>query len=140
SFNYKSDPLKLLALQHPDLIINISASPFNKNKKKERYNVLRKDASDFNLPMVYVNQVGAHTDLIFDGRSLVLNKDGTVAMELPSFEESLKVYDTDLDYPPLESRQDDDTELLYKALILGIRYYFSKMGFSKALLGSSGGI
>jgi NAD+ synthase (glutamine-hydrolysing) len=140
SFNYKSDPLKFLALQNPDLIINISASPFNKNKKKERYNVLRKDASDFKLPMVYVNQVGVHTDLIFDGRSLVLNNDGSVAMELPSFEESLQVYDTTVNYPPLESRQDDDTELLYQALLFGIRDYFSKMGFSKALLGSSGGI
>ena len=140
SFNYKSDPLEFLINQSPDLIINISASPFNKNKKDDRYKVLRHDAATFKMPLVYVNQVGAHNDLIFDGHSLVLNNDGTVAMEMPSFAESIAVYDTELNYPGNELREDDDTELLHRALVFGLSDYFRKMGFKKAVIGSSGGI
>jgi NAD+ synthase (glutamine-hydrolysing) len=140
SFNYKSDPLEFLVQQSPDMIINISASPFNKNKKDERYDVLRKDASSFKLPLVYVNQVGANTDLVFDGHSLVLNANGSIALEMPSFEEAMAYYDTEETYSDLELQEADDTELLYKSLILGIRDYFRKLGFKNAILGSSGGI
>jgi NAD+ synthase (glutamine-hydrolysing) len=140
SFNYKSDPLEFLVAENPDLIINISASPFNKNKKNERYLVLKHDAASLKLPLVYVNQVGVHTDLVFDGHSLVLNADGSVAMELPSFEESLMIYDTEKTYEKGEISPGDDMDLLYRALKFGIKDFFGKTGFTNAVLGSSGGI
>lgn len=140
SFSYKTNPLKELAAFHPDIMINISASPFNKGKVRERYEIIEREVKAHGLPMVYVNQVGVHTDLIFDGNSMVVNGDGTIALQLPAFEEAIAYYDTAAaqTHKPLETL--GDIESLHRALVFGTREYFSKMGFTKAVLGSSGGI
>lgn len=139
-FSYTQDPLKNLSAFHPELIINISASPFNADKEKTRYEILRNQAVNFKMPLLYVNQVGAHTDLIFDGNSLFINADGSIAKQLRSFDEELAYIDLNAVQNKNEFEEKDRVEQMHKALVFGIRDYFSKMGFKKAVLGSSGGI
>jgi NAD+ synthase (glutamine-hydrolysing) len=136
---YKISPLRELAKLNPDLVINLSASPFSYNQEDFRKNILIKNALTYNLPIVYVNQVGAHTELIFDGGSFFLTADGKIPFEMNYFEEDFGIVDTDNP----EKREQPKTgyiEKIYKALVLGIRDYFRKMGFKKATLGLSGGI
>ncbi len=136
---YKISPLRELAKLNPDLVINLSASPFSYNQEDSRKNILIKNALTYNLPIVYVNQVGAHTELIFDGGSFFLTADGKIPFEMNYFEEDFGIVDTDNP----EKREQPKTgyiEKIYKALVLGIRDYFRKMGFKKATLGLSGGI
>lgn len=139
-FSYKQDPLKLLSQHQPQLIINLSASPYNSGKVKTRYEILKNQCLQFNLPMVYVNQVGAHTDLIFDGNSYYINNDGSIGLELPPFQESIQYIDTELSINSQENFYEDRIEGLYKALVFGIKDYFNKMNFKTVVLGSSGGI
>jgi len=108
---------------------------------------LRDNATRYNLPLFYVNQVGAQTELIFDGGSLVYDKTGKLVDELPYFEECLTYYtladdsSVTLEQPAtLQSERPADIEQIYQAVILGIKDYFFKSGFSKAILGLSGGI
>lgn len=140
SFSYKTNPLQELAAFHPDIMINISASPFNKGKVKERYEIIGREVKAHGIPMVYVNQVGVHTDLIFDGNSMVVNGDGTIALQMPAFEEGIAYYDTAVGQSHKSLVTQGDIESLHTALVFGIREYFGKMGFTKAVLGSSGGI
>lgn len=139
-FSYTQDPLKNLSAFNPQLILNISASPFNADKEKTRYEILRNQAVNFKLPLVYVNQVGAHTDLIFDGNSLFINANGSIAKQLKSFEEELAYVDFNDKQKESLFEEKERIEQLHKALVFGLRDYFSKMGFTKAVLGSSGGI
>ena len=139
-FSYTEDPLKNLSVFNPQLILNISASPFNADKEKTRYEILRNQAVNFKLPLLYVNQVGAHTDLIFDGNSLFINANGSIAKQLKSFDEELAYVDFNETQPEQLFEEKERIEQLHKALVFGIRDYFSKMGFTKAVLGSSGGI
>ncbi len=139
-FDYLDNPLKELSLLSPELLINISASPFNLGKKAERLSVLQVQASAYNLPLVYVNQTGVHSDLIFDGNSLVLDARGEIIIELPVFKDSIAYYNTETAYTPLKTEQVSDIESLYGALVYGIKDFFAKTGFKKAVLGSSGGI
>ncbi len=139
-FSYTQDPLKNLSAFNPQLIINISASPFNADKEKVRYEILKNQAANFKMPLIYVNQVGAHTDLIFDGNSLFLNNDGTIAKQLKSFDEEIAFIELEKPQPHHDFEEKDRIDQLHKALIYGIKEYFSKMGFTKAILGSSGGI
>ncbi len=139
-FSYTQDPLKNLSAFNPQLILNISASPFNADKEKTRYEILRNQAVNFKLPLVYVNQVGAHTDLIFDGNSLFINANGSIAKQLKSFEEELAYVDFNDKQKNLYLKKRNALNKLHKALVFGLRDYFSKMGFTKAVLGSSGGI
>lgn len=139
-FDYLDNPLKELSVHGPELLINISASPFNLGKKAERLSVLRAQASGYKLPLVYVNQTGVHSDLIFDGNSLVLNAEGETILELPVFSESIVCFDTDTHYPALISEDKSETGILYDALVFGIKDFFAKTGFKKAVIGSSGGI
>ncbi len=139
-FSYTQDPLKNLSVFKPELIINISASPFNADKEKTRYEILRNQAINFKMPLLYVNQVGAHTDLIFDGNSLFINADGSIAKQLKSFDEELTYVDLNSVQMKSNFEEKERIEQLHKALVFGIKDYFSKMGFTKAILGSSGGI
>ncbi len=139
-FSYTEDPLKNLSAHHPQLIINISASPFNADKEKQRYEILKHQAENFNLPLLYVNQVGAHTDLIFDGNSMFLNADGSIACQLRSFGEELAFVDIAQPQPSGQFMDENRIEKLYNALVFGLKDYFEKMKFSRAVLGSSGGI
>jgi len=142
-------PMDELMSQQPTFMINIAASPFNYMHAENRKRVLHRSAKRYNLPMFYVNHVGAQTELIFDGGSLVMNKDGNIVTELAYFEEDFNVFE--LDWVKTARAVPFESEVLFtspeiyisrihKALITGIRDYFRKLGFSKAVLGLSGGI
>lgn len=141
SFDYENNPLQNLLADAPDLIINISASPYNSGKFAARLNVLGRHCKETGLKLIYVNQTGVHTDLIFDGRSLVMNENGEVIQSLPAFETAIEVFDTEASYDVIkDTGTDDGIAALHNALVFGLREYFGKMGFKKAVLGSSGGI
>lgn len=136
---YKISPLKELSKLNPDFVINISASPFSFNQENWRKNILVKNAVRYSLPILYVNQVGAQTELIFDGGSFFINREGIIQNELKYFDEDFCVIDTNnTNISKVETP--DYIEKIYSALILGIRDYFKKTGFTKAVLGLSGGI
>lgn len=136
---YQLSPLHELSLLNPDLVINISASPFSYNQENWRKNILVKNAIKYQIPIVYANQVGAQTELIFDGGSFFINKKGEIQEELNYFQEDFRLIDTGSSTHNIQPKS-DYIEKIYHALILGIRDYFSKMGFKKATLGLSGGI
>lgn len=140
---YNACPMDELIKQQPHLMINIAASPFNYNQQKTRKNILQQNCQKYNLPLFYVNQVGAQTELVFDGGSMVLNKEGKTLAQLNYFEEEVKVFDFEnmaLVYANNTDTQPTDIEQIYHALVLGIKDYFQKSGFTKAILGLSGGI
>lgn len=144
---YKRFPLDELKQCHPDLVINIAASPFYYNQGMVRRKVLRENALKYGLPVVYVNHVGAQTELIFDGGSMVCDTGGNIRESLALFSEDFKVVDINELYyrqePAAEVEIPEsivDIGLVYQALVTGIRDYFGKMGFKKAILGLSGGI
>jgi NAD+ synthase (glutamine-hydrolysing) len=136
---YQLSPLKELSRLNPDLVINLSASPFSYNQENWRKNILIKNASKYHLPILYVNQVGAQTELVFDGGSFYLDQNGTIQEELNYFREDFRIIDTGVPTQNLQPKT-EYIEKIYDALVLGIRDYFSKMGFKKATLGLSGGI
>ncbi len=137
---YQTSPMEELMKLNPDFVVNISASPFSYNQEGWRKNILIAKAKKYHIPVLYVNQVGAQTELIFDGGSVYIDKEGEVIKELPYFEEGYYLFDTkDLGGKYLQ-RQANTIEKIHDALVLGIRDYFSKMGFKSATLGLSGGI
>jgi NAD+ synthase (glutamine-hydrolysing) len=136
---YQLSPLKELSALNPDLVINISASPFSFNQENWRKNILVKNAKKYQLPIIYANQVGAQTELIFDGGSFYIDRNGVIQEELNYFEEDFRIIDTEVFTQNLQPKT-ETIEKIYHALILGIRDYFGKMGFRKATLGLSGGI
>jgi len=138
-FNYKHNPLSALSSLNPDVVINLSASPFNQHKQEERYDTLKRAALGFNKPLIYVNQVGAHTDLIFDGRSMVFNAKGEMCWQAKAFDEAIYTVDTN-QISPVQAITISSIEEIYNALVFGLKDYFQKNGFKTALLGSSGGI
>ncbi len=144
---YITRPMDILIKEQPDVMINIAASPFAYNHDEERIAILGDNATRYNLPLFYVNHVGAQTEIIFDGGSLVFDKGGKLVDELPYFEESLAYYDLSKDgvitlQQPATAKKvrEPDIEQIHQALILGIRDYFYKSGFKSAILGLSGGI
>jgi NAD+ synthase (glutamine-hydrolysing) len=139
---YYSDPMSELAQLKPDFIINIAASPFHYNQSQIRTDVLKKNALRYKLPVLYVNHVGAQTELIFDGGSMVINKNGEIVNQLKFFEEDFQIVDLeDIDsQPPIFLPSVEKIKLIHDALVIGIRNYFHKLGFKKAILGLSGGI
>jgi NAD+ synthase (glutamine-hydrolysing) len=139
---YTICPLDQMMPQNPDFIINISASPFNYTQPVERMHVIRENVRRYGLPMFYVNHVGAQTELLFDGGSVVISPDGTVFDEFPYFEESIRVFELDNVMSGGDDRRqpDDKIELIHDALVMGIKDYFGKLGFTKAILGLSGGV
>ncbi|MFH1297111.1 MAG: NAD+ synthase [Bacteroidota bacterium] len=141
---YVRNPMEELIQLQPHVIINVAASPFHYNQPAIRRDILSRNAKQYHLPVVYVNQVGGQTELLFDGGSMVIRSDGSLAGELKRFEEDLQVFDLETqlmpDTVPGIRHPASETELIHEALKMGIRDYFSKMGFSKAILGLSGGI
>ncbi|MCX2576016.1 NAD+ synthase [Pedobacter sandarakinus] len=141
---YVSNPMDELIKESPDVMINIAASPFSYTHDEERIKVLSGNATKYQLPLFYVNQVGAQTEIIFDGGSLVFDADGSMKAEMKYFEEDLQVFDLDEivnvrnKYPQPDRLT--DIEQIHDALVLGIKDYFAKSGFTKAVLGLSGGI
>ncbi|MFT5724108.1 MAG: NAD+ synthase (glutamine-hydrolyzing) [Bacteroidia bacterium] len=140
---YGTTPMDELVKLNPDLMINISGSPYSYNHVEERKNRMIQNAKTYKLPLVYVNQIGAHSDILFDGGSMFINQTGEIAEELGYFVEDYRCIDWSKDaiYPDNSlDYKDEDIELIHDALVMGIKDYFGKMGFKKALLGSSGGI
>jgi NAD+ synthase (glutamine-hydrolysing) len=138
---YVQSPMEELISLKPDAIINIAASPFHYGQRQERIKVLSRNATNYHLPIYYVNQVGAHTELIFDGGSMVVDAVGQLATELSYFSEDFLVFDTETDFATAETKtQPAKMELIYDGLVMGIRDYFQKLGLKKAILGLSGGI
>lgn len=138
---YTIHPMDELNWHQPDLMINIAASPFNTNHAQARREVLSRNVKQYNLPILYVNHVGAQTELIFDGGSMAMNRQGQVVEQLRFFEEDFVIVDSD----EMERDTAVDLELskqssIHDALVLGIQDYFRKLGFQKAILGLSGGI
>ena len=136
---YQISPLKEISVLNPELVINLSASPFSYNQENSRKNILIKNAIKYQLPILYVNQVGAQTELVFDGGSFFLDKNGIIQEELNYFEEDFRIIDTEIPSGNLQPKT-ETIEKIHHALVLGIRDYFTKMGFKKATLGLSGGI
>lgn len=170
---YRNSPMEKLIQQAPDLMINISASPFDYDHDDDRKEVVKANVLKYKLPMFYCNAVGSQTEIVFDGGSLVYDANGNIIRELKYFEEDFAVVElssaaghrpSGSSHPPAigdrrpfdkemrVSKQNDASKIIgyltaennihqiHNALILGIRDYFSKMGFKKAILGSSGGI
>jgi len=144
---YITRPMDILIKEQPDVMINIAASPFAYNHDEERIAILGDNAIRYNLPLFYVNHVGAQTEIIFDGGSLVFDNSGKLVDELPYFEETLTYYELAKDgaitlQQPSTAKnvRETDIEQIHQALILGIRDYFYKSGFKSAILGLSGGI
>lgn len=133
-------PIEELSKQKPDLIINLSASPFAYNHEVNRKDTISRKAKQYMLPIVHVNQVGAQTEVIFDGGSFFVNEKGEIEQELHYFEEDFRVIDLDNRPEKMVQKSKSNIGKIHDALILGIRDYFSKMGFTNATLGLSGGI
>lgn len=138
---YNVSPMEELSNLNPDFVVNIAASPFSYNQQDLRTNILKSTAEKYKLPILYVNQIGAHTELIFDGDSLVLNSKGEVAKRLKYFEEDYQVINlNEIENQKADAREVDYIEKIHDALVLGLKDYFKKMGFTKTTLGLSGGI
>ncbi|MDB9775707.1 NAD+ synthase [Vicingaceae bacterium] len=137
---YSTSPTELLDLKRADFMVNIAASPFSYQQQKERQKVLSWNAKKYQLPIFYVNHIGAQTELIFDGGSCVVNKLGELCAELAYFESETVVFDIE-NLPSAHQLQEKlKIEKMYHALVLGVRDYFVKSNFSKAIIGLSGGI
>ncbi len=141
---YSISPMEELAKQDPDFVINISASPFSWTKVQDKKDIFMNTSKKYNLPIFMVNQVGANTDLIFEGGSLVVNHKGEIFDRISWFEEDFQVYELqEVMNAPAHGNDPAATgksSMLCRALVLGIRDFFEKHGFQKALIGLSGGI
>lgn len=155
---YRNCPMDELMKQKPDLMLNLSASPFDYTHVEDRKAIAKLNTSKYKLPLLYCNCVGSQTEIVFDGGSLVFDKDSNLVRQLPLFEEAIQVFDLnddgtftlpvsvfskdlpDSEFNPNELDYNLCTAEIYSAIIIGIRDYFKKMGFTKAILGSSGGI
>ena len=137
---YHFDPIQELARQGASLLINISASPFYCGKEEIRYQIIRQHCRKHHLPFIYANQVGGNDELIFDGCSLAMDAQGELLKVLPAFREEVATVDVARAggrqvFQPMEK-----IASVHEALVLGLRDYLRKCGFSKAVVGLSGGI
>jgi len=137
---YTFDPVQALAKQGATLFINISASPFNVGKEAVRFGLIREHARRHGIPFIYVNQIGGNDDLLFDGRSMCLDRRGEPLATLQPFSEQVQTIESDQpgiagSYVPQE-----ESASVHDALVMGLRDYMCKTGFSRAVIGLSGGI
>ncbi len=155
---YRICPMDQLMLQQPDLMLNLSASPFDYTHDEDRKAVIKANVLKYKIPLFYCNAVGSQTEIVFDGASLVFDKDANLCKALPMFVEALEYVELndngtingaiietasrmpDKELNPSGLEEELNIAQIYDALILGIKDYFNKMGFKKAILGSSGGI
>ena len=150
---YVVNPMDELAKQNPDIIINISASPFNYRQSEIRKNILITNSKRYNLPLIYVNHTGAQTELLFDGGSMAIDNKGNIVEELNYFEEDLAFCEIEknklISSNPKSQISNPKSQILnpksqialiHDALVMGVKNYFQKLGFTKAILGLSGGI
>lgn len=150
---HHKDPVESMVRQGAEIIINISASPFTIGKQDERLKMLTSHAKKYNVPIVFVNQIGGNDDLVFDGNSLVINKKGVIVDKALSFEEDLLMVEfkgpdisaggskpSSVGKRTQAGADEGEIESVYDALVLGTRDYVRKCGFKKAVIGLSGGI
>lgn len=145
---YRMSPMDELMPLQPELIINIAASPYSSKQIQQRKHVLKTNCQRYGLSLVYVNHIGAQTHQVFDGGSMVWNQDAALVEELAYFEEDFRVVDFKSEQGKLiplgsaktNSQAPSKYEGMEAALTLGIRQYFQKLGFKKAIIGLSGGI
>lgn len=138
---YTINPMDELMAERPDFMVNIAASPFHYEQRAVRKDILKRNVDKYQIPLFYVNHVGAQTELLFDGGSLVMDEKAEITGELSYFEEDFQIFDTEnLGKEIKAEKQIDKIELIHDALVMGIRNYFEKLGFKKAILGLSGGI
>ena len=155
---YTNCPMDMLIQQAPDVMLNLSASPFDYTHDEDRRAAVKANVLKYKIPMFYCNGVGSQTEIVFDGNSLVFDKDANLCGKLGSFKEDLQsfilhddgtvdgdflqnaehILNTELNPQTLEPAL--NIPLVFEALVMGIKDYFGKMGFKKAILGSSGGI
>ncbi|KOP24680.1 NAD synthetase [Hapalosiphon sp. MRB220] len=143
--SYTVNPIADLAILGVDLIVNLSASPYTLSKQRFREAMLSHSAVRFRQPIIYTNQVGGNDDLIFDGRSFALNRQGEIICRSRGFETDLAIIDFDQEARDLKlgliaPNCECEEEEIWQALVLGVRDYVRKCGFTKAVLGLSGGI
>lgn len=155
---YRICPMDKLIVQQPDVMINISASPFDYAQAEERLGIVQQNVAKYKIPMVYCNTVGSQTEIVFDGGSVVMDAQGNIITEMPYFAEALSsvTLNDDNSFTGAAFRKADTitvshpmpqafdahmaTGKIYDALVTGIKDYFGKMGFTKAIVASSGGI
>ena len=137
---YDRDPVAEIAGKGSTLLLNISSSPYTLEKRSIRHDMLRAIAREHKVPVVYVNQVGGNDSLLFDGSSVAFMPDGRLAARAKSFEEDLIYFDTKTGLGDIRPAVDDEIEAAYRALVLGTRDYVRKCGFSKVVIGLSGGV
>ncbi len=143
--SYAVNPIADLAILGVDLIVNLSASPYSVSKQQFREAMLKHSAVRFQQPMIYANQVGGNDDLIFDGHSFTLNRQGETVCRARGFETDLMVVEfdeaqRDLKLGAVKPAAESEDEEIWQALVLGVRDYAKKCRFSKVVLGLSGGI
>jgi NAD+ synthase (glutamine-hydrolysing) len=136
---YKVDPMEELMRQQPAIHINLSSSPFWHAKRAIRREMLAAIARRDGVPVLMCNQVGGNDSLIFDGSSLALNARGELIAQARSFEEDLVIVDP-FAAPAIDAEEEDENAAAYQALVMGTRDYVRKCGFSKVLVGLSGGV
>ncbi len=136
------DPIESLEKEKLDFLINLSASPFIQSKSFLRQQIAAKAAIRLSCPVIYVNQVGGNDELIFDGSSFTLDKEGKLQQELPAFEESVALCDISSlkQQSSILSTYPSSQEVLFRALVLGVKDYAKKCNFNTAIIGLSGGI
>jgi NAD+ synthase (glutamine-hydrolysing) len=137
---YHYDPIEAMAKRGANLIINIAASPFYRGKERLRYKIVRSHARKHRIPFVFVNQVGANDELIFDGRSICVDRAGDPIAVFPPFQEHIQTISLDQAGAPSSYEPQEEIESVYQALVLGLKDYMGKCGFNTAILGLSGGI
>jgi NAD+ synthetase len=137
---YRRDPIAELAAAGADVLINVSASPFELEKAAVRRDLVRQSARAHARPFFYVNQVGGNDELVFDGHSIGIAADGRVVLRAHEFAEDLVLYDVPDGEPVLRPVSASPEEAAYAALVQGLRDYVRKCGFTTAVLGLSGGI
>ena len=155
---YRNCPMDELMKKQPDLMLNLSASPFDYTHVEDRKAIVKLNVQKYNLPMLYCNCVGSQTEIVFDGASLVFDKQANLIKQMPLFEEAMDIFELkedgtflqpvvvpaaqlpDAEFNPAELDYNLCTAEIYSAIVMAIRDYFQKMGFANAILGSSGGI
>ena len=155
---YRICPMDALMLQRPDVMINLSASPFDYVHAAGRKGIVKRNVLKYDLPMIYCNTVGSQTEIVFDGGSIAMDAGGNIITELPYFAEAMQWVELndanklegnilcaadDVPLLPLTPEKLDagkKTDDIHRAILMGIRDYFGKMGFRKAIVASSGGI
>jgi NAD+ synthase (glutamine-hydrolysing) len=155
---YRICPMDKMMEQSPDILLNISASPFDYTHDEDRKATIKANVLKYKIPLFYCNAVGSQTEIVFDGGSFAFDKQANLCGALPMFEEAMEIFECteegminapiiepaarvpNKELNPLSLEPSLNIDQVYKALVLGVKDYFTKMGFTKAIIGSSGGI